>query len=199
MDRTVALDALKVGLESGTVSDKDRGFVESLVAQSATRGLSDKQWYWVAKLASKLVGDPQPATVANFERVYVMFQKAKEHLKYPKFNLATPSGRGVKLYLSGERSRVPDTVNVVDTCNDGWYGRVYQDGKWEQGTASSGMDEVEALLNRLASDPEGVAAEHGKLTGNCCFCSRGLSDERSTEVGYGPVCASRYGLTWGKK
>ncbi len=26
-----------------------------------------------------------------------------------------------------------------------------------------------------------------------------LTDQQSTEVGYGPVCAKHYGLKWGKK
>jgi len=28
---------------------------------------------------------------------------------------------------------------------------------------------------------------------------RGLDDERSVSVGYGPVCAGHYGLPWGEK
>jgi hypothetical protein len=44
-----------------------------------------------------------------------------------------------------------------------------------------------------------VAAEHGHKTGNCCFCSRPLNDARSTEVGYGPVCADKWELPWGTK
>jgi hypothetical protein len=41
------------------------------------------------------------------------------------------------------------------------------------------------------------AAAFGHETGVCCFCSRGLTDERSVTVGYGPICAERYGLPWG--
>lgn len=42
------------------------------------------------------------------------------------------------------------------------------------------------------------AARFGRLTGACVFCSRKLTDERSIEVGYGPVCAEREGLPWGE-
>lgn len=200
MDRAVALESLKSLLVAGTVPERDKEFVSSLVSQSAARGLSEKQWYWVAKLAAKLTGEPAPAVVVGaFERVYAMFAKAKEHLKHPKVILACPSGREVKLYVSGTRSRVPDTVNVVDNNFDAWFGRVYQDGRWEQGNAQDGREEVETLLKAFSADPEGVAAAHGKLTGNCCFCHRPLKDERSTDVGYGPTCAGRYGLNWGRK
>ena len=41
------------------------------------------------------------------------------------------------------------------------------------------------------------AAQLGHLTGRCVFCSRKLTDDRSTEVGYGPICADREGLPWG--
>jgi hypothetical protein len=41
------------------------------------------------------------------------------------------------------------------------------------------------------------AAAFGHETHRCVFCVRTLTDDRSTEVGYGPVCAARYGLPWG--
>lgn len=195
MDRAIALESLKAMVAAGTVPAQDKEFVGSLVSQSDTRGLSENQWYWVAKLAAKLTGAPAPAvTVGAFERVYAMFQKAKQHLQHPKVVLQAPSGREVKLYVSGARSRVPDTVNVVDQNQDLWFGRVYQDGRWEQGKADTGMAEVEGLLKAFADDPEGVAASCATLTGNCCFCNRKLTDERSTAVGFGPSCAKHYGL-----
>lgn len=48
--------------------------------------------------------------------------------------------------------------------------------------------------NRLTAEE---AARLGHLTGRCVFCSRKLTDDRSTEVGYGPICADREGLPWG--
>jgi len=44
------------------------------------------------------------------------------------------------------------------------------------------------------------AAALGHSTSYCCFCSRHLKDQgegRSVEVGYGPVCAAKFGLPWG--
>jgi hypothetical protein len=57
--------------------------------------------------------------------------------------------------------------------------------------------EVLSLLVEFASDPAGVGSRIGKLTGNCCFCSRALETKESLAVGYGPTCASHYGLPWG--
>lgn len=42
------------------------------------------------------------------------------------------------------------------------------------------------------------AAKFGHITGQCVFCARKLTDERSIAVGYGPVCAEREGLPWGE-
>lgn len=56
-------------------------------------------------------------------------------------------------------------------------------------------------LNRLHSGMRVTAEEaarFGKLWGQCVFCSRLLTDERSVAVGYGPVCASHNGLPWGE-
>lgn len=199
MDRVAALSVLTEAVTAGKLAAKDRGFAESLITQSAARGLSEKQWYWVERLASAVLSPAQPKVVADFSKVYAMLQRAAGHLKYPKINLTTAGGRHIVLYISGERSRVPGVVNVICPDSDVWYGRVHSDGRWEtgKGTPDSAAD-VEELLIRLAADPERVAAEYGRLSGACCFCNRALKDERSTEVGYGKTCASRFGLSWGK-
>lgn len=41
------------------------------------------------------------------------------------------------------------------------------------------------------------AAKFGHLTSRCVFCSRKLADDRSIDVGYGPICAAKYDLPWG--
>lgn len=41
------------------------------------------------------------------------------------------------------------------------------------------------------------ASKFGHVTGQCVFCARRLTDERSIAVGYGPVCAEHNALPWG--
>jgi hypothetical protein len=53
------------------------------------------------------------------------------------------------------------------------------------------------LVAAFGMAPESFAASYGHATSRCCFCRRELTDGRSVEVGYGPVCADRYGLVWG--
>ena len=76
-----------------------------------------------------------------------------------------------------------------------WYGRVNRDGTFTRGRSCT--DAVVEVLRALATDPAATAAAYGKRTGNCCFCRRDLEDYRSVSVGYGPVCADKWGLPWG--
>ena len=41
------------------------------------------------------------------------------------------------------------------------------------------------------------AAEFGRTTGRCVFCSHRITTPESLTVGYGPTCAERRGLPWG--
>lgn len=194
------LTTLADALAAGTLPARDVNFATSLVTQAAgPRGLSAKQWDWVAKLAMLATKKVQPsAVVANMARVYTLFDTAKQHLRFPKVHLTTNTGRTLKLYVSTERSRVPNVVNVVDSTGDEWYGRVYPDGRWEPGNADAAqVNSVAKALEEFAANPEAVAARSGHLSGNCCFCSKKLTDERSTSVGYGKICASKWGLVWG--
>jgi len=54
------------------------------------------------------------------------------------------------------------------------------------------------LLEEFCAEPRKTAILHGKLTGNCCYCSLPLSDPRSLLVGYGPYCADHWHLPWGE-
>jgi Family of unknown function (DUF6011) len=198
-----------VALEAALTAGKLNGsadFARNLINGYRRFGnLTPKQLPWVDNLLARAEGKENPtAALENFSGVYSLFQRAKVHLKYPKITLLFPDGGALKLYLSGPRSKMPDTVNLVEPTAVGperaWYGRVLADGRF---TASAParpiLDKITAVLNRLAREPEKVAAEYGKLTGNCCFCSLPLSDSRSLAVGYGPVCAEHYGLAWGEK
>lgn len=77
-----------------------------------------------------------------------------------------------------------------------YFGRIDERGTFHTTPAASGS--VINLVGRLGADPVTVAGEYGRLTGNCCFCGLKLTDARSTAVGYGPVCADKFGLAWGE-
>jgi len=180
-----------------------KGFVKSVMKQFADKGsLSSNQIYWVDKLVEELKDDvPKLKTVrvGNFEKVYSLIGKVAGKLKHPAIRFSI-NGEDMTLYLAGNKSKFPGILNLVGTGRR-WYGRLNEDGTWNR--YEKLVDHLRAptwdFLNALGKNPEETLAKHGRLTGRCCYCWRGLVDERSVEVGYGPVCAKRWGLPWGKK
>lgn len=187
------------------LAERDRGFAEDLIYKGRRYGLSAKQAYWVDTLCER-AEHPQPEqtkVAIAFEGIAALFDRAAGHLKYPKIHLQTPSGQPVVLARAGERSKAPGSITVTDGGsygNNRYYGRIQKDGVYEQSFRTfPESGEVIEVLKSLAEDPVKVASAHGHLTGNCCFCNSALTDDRSTQVGYGPVCAKNYGLPWGAK
>lgn len=150
--------------------------------------------------------NPRPApitqNIGNLSGILALFDRARQHLHYPAIVLSVPGWpvtNLIRISVAGERANVPGSLNVasLDEFVNGrrrWYGRVRQDGIFEQ---REGGSELANRLAQFAADPARVASEHGRLTGRCCFCHHALEDERSTAVGYGPVCADHFGLPWG--
>lgn len=112
------------------------------------------------------------------------------------------AGHPVLLSVAGGKSKYTGQIMVSDGGPYGdnvWYGRIDRDGKWTLPfNVPEHIDAIRTLLQEMAERPEETAAQYGKLHGSCCFCSNPLSDERSTEVGYGPTCAKNFGLKWGQ-
>lgn len=143
--------------------------------------------------------------VGDLSGIMQMFNRAAGHLRRPAIVLSV-GGLTLRLSVAGARARFPGTINVTsqdqrDADNRrAWYGRINRAGGFEPGRdAPEGLG---AGLRRFAADPASVAAEHGRLTGRCCFCNHALGegeDRRSVEVGYGPVCADHFGLPWGAR
>lgn len=49
------------------------------------------------------------------------------------------------------------------------------------------------ILN-LMDDPYTLIKVYGHKHGNCCFCGRRLDNAVSVQLGYGPICAEKFGL-----
>lgn len=182
------------------LSTSDARFASDLIRAWAKYGsLTAKQQPWVSKLIERtqrpgLVQTPS-VTIGDFSGVIALFHRAHQHLKYPKICLMVGNDP-VILSMAGAASKAPGTINVMGEGqypNRAWYGRVTPTGEW-QPSQRANVDTIAPVLAQLASDPHGTAAAYGKLTGNCCFCQRELSDARSVTAGYGPVCADHYGL-----
>lgn len=200
-DLCAALTAAAVQLP-----EKDQGFALSLVGSVTGRGYnaSTKQRFWLETLLDRAQnGEPEriKTKVGEFKGIADLFERAKKKLKAPAIVIDI-AGREIRLNVAGAKARVPGSVNVTGTGTWDervWFGRILATGEFEaspRDPTPAGM--VEGLA-RFAAAPAEVAAEHGRLTGRCCFCNRELTDERSTAVGYGPQCAGAYGLAWGAR
>lgn len=177
---------------------------------------SPKQMAWVHKLvvdveledsqtpaeSANVATAPPAPPVGEFKSIVGMLDTASENLKKPAIVLHFP-GHAVRLSLiRADHHSYPKHVWVASANYGGaFYGRIDRDGVFHPnknlalGVPSALLD----LLKSFAANPLEEAAKNGKLTGKCCFCNRTLTDEKSTEVGYGPVCAGKYGLAWGGK
>lgn len=94
--------------------------------------------------------------------------------------------------------RVKDSKYLIgDERKPTLYGEILNGGDWEQPTRLN--PEIVTIVKQIENDPIAYAKEHGYKTGRCCFCSRKLTDPKSVDVGYGPVCAEHYGLPWGQR
>ncbi len=168
-------------------------FGRSLHKQYMERGsLSPKQWYYVDVILER-AKNPVPAEVPA-DNLHGLMASAPG--RYPKIRMNTDNGKLV-ISRAGANARFPGSLNLTDGRPFGdneWYGRIVT-GIFQ--TSKKCASWVVAIVQGLESDPEGTAANYGRLSGNCCFCGRDLEDERSTSVGYGPVCADKWGLAWG--
>lgn len=197
-DAVQDLEALLDNLKDG-----DRTFADSLIngvyGFKKRGGLTDKQRPHVFRLLEMAMGgrDSSAVSVGNVAGVVALINKAKGLIKWPKIVFEAEFGK-VKIWIQGAAAKYPGAIGL--TVNGMWFGRIQQDGEFQgSGTyfSSTMKDDFLVLLKEFSADPAGVGAKYGKLAGKCCFCQKGLDDPKSLGVGYGPVCAKRYGLPWG--
>jgi uncharacterized protein DUF6011 len=111
-------------------------------------------------------------------------------LKHPRARFLAPGGGELRLSLAGAKSRAPGSLQVI--VADQWRGRVHADGT-VAGPLGSDRALADALL-RIAENPAEAAMAYGALMGRCSFCDLPLTDAGSVAVGYGPICARKWGL-----
>jgi len=134
----------------------------------------------------------------NFIRIFGMFVKASTLLKKPAIRLFDGK-QELCLSLAGAASKNAGWVYVKrdSSYEADYYGKISPMGEFLP--VASCPETVKVLLDAFAQNPEQVAAQYGRMTGCCSFCDRKLKDSRSVEMGYGPVCAGKFGLDWGTK
>lgn len=111
-------------------------------------------------------------------------------LKRPKLRVLAPDGRS-EVRLSLTTSGVaPGSIAVL--VADNFVGCIRPNDQLT-GALAKDIKLCEHLLE-VAKDPARAAKEYAALMGLCSFCNLPLTDAGSVEVGYGPVCAKKWGL-----
>ena len=161
-------------------SDRQRSYIESLLAQRDTSGTAYAGWVpdWSRSTRSKasdvidfLVTLPKktaaPAPAREFEAgIY----RSGDHL--------------VRVY-EGQKSGAM-LVKQVDRHSDGPLPEDQYVSYTYLGAASRVLDDSYVRLSMEEVGALGVASNH------CLICGRRLDDPESVDRGIGPVCASRY-------
>jgi len=197
-DTPLASQIQQLSNSYATLDERSRSFAASLVEQFHERGLSDKQAHWVGELLNR-AGGAVPATfaVGSVKGVVDLLEHAKQRLKSPAL-LVRVNDISIRLNIAGPTAKVPGSVFRGTDGQRKWFGRISPDGDFEPRRSLDGETQtaIAAALVAMASDPAKAASEYGRLTGHCCFCSLPLTNERSTAVGYGKICARNWGLPW---
>ena len=81
--------------------------------------------------------------------------------------------------------------------DDIYWGKIDANGDADAKLKSAGY--IFEQLAELAADPAAFAVRQGRETICCMFCGRDLDTTESRTVGYGPICADKWGLPWGKE
>jgi len=169
--------ACKTTIAPGTVIDWTRGV-----------GSKHADIHLCATLRAAAPVVTAPAPTVDLAPVVAFLSGARERgLKSPRVRFAAPGAGELALSLAPLTGKNPGAVYVK--VRGEYAGKVTADG-----TAYGIAPELVDALRAIAADPAAAGAAYGRLTGQCSFCTQGLTDEGSIEVGYGPVCAKRYGL-----
>jgi hypothetical protein len=193
---TAPIPDMLAKVEAHDWPEAKRAFITDFCAnvRKRKRGPSDRQIACLARLFDDITrpqADPIALPADDVTKLQALLKGAKARgLKNPAISLDV-DGVAFRLSLAPDHGRNPGAIYVKSEA-------VYL-GKITDAfhPARECTAEDVTLLSRFACDPAGIAARHGHETGSCCFCNRPLDDARSTKVGYGPVCATRYDLPWG--
>ena len=126
--------------------------------------------------------------VLNLKSIVDFLMAARARgLKSPRLRVLAPDGRSEMRVSITKQGMAPGSLAVV--IAGAYVGAVRPDGAVVRLT-----DEVQRTLLAVAENPVNAAREYAALMGLCSFCGLPLTDAGSVEVGYGPICAKKWGL-----
>jgi hypothetical protein len=165
----------------------------SKIEWSRDNGATHQTMFECDEARAAMAAAPQQSdATADGKPIATFLQAAKDRgLKFPKARFLAPGGGELRLSVAGDGSRYPGAIQVK--LNDEWIGRIGIDGVVSGGRLA-GESAILGALTTIAADPAKAASAYGALMGRCSFCEKTLTDEGSVEVGYGPICAKKFGL-----
>jgi len=128
-----------------------------------------------------------------------MFDKARQHKQNPKLVYYYTSDNLHKLVFYIMHHRDPGSIGVIQDNGIVGQGKrmaiINPKGllRWEP-WASIEMRKI--IKDLVTENPEQKFAINGKEHRFCCFCSLELTNPESIARGYGPICATNWGLPW---
>jgi len=141
--------------------------------------------------------------------LYEMLKKAEDFVfakggkKRPQIKFKpsekSPNTPRVGFKIAGKASKFKGQVMIT---SGGAYGQSHYYGRIEDGVyhpAPKASTEIQAFVVEFAKDPTKMGTAYGLSTMHCCFCAKAIDTVDSKAMGYGPVCASKFDLPWGKK
>lgn len=185
-----------------------RNFAASLRAR---RNLTGGQLALLDKVHAESLADAPAAPAApktvdvgseGIDGVRALFRTMRDNgVAAPRMRL-TFGGVRFKLTRAPDHGRNPGCIYVTDRDRQGDDGRdLYLGAIQATGGAFQPRRECTAAhvaaLEAFGKNPAAVAGASGLASGECTFCHQELTDPRSKEVGYGPICAAKADLPWG--
>lgn len=194
-----AYDMMEYQVSEGNLQGN---FVNSLMKQFQTKGrLSASQITWAVKLSKEAAhkeSDPMAyessdsSDEGDFIELVQFMKKSDLKKARMTFNM-----HGIKttLSLAPAHGKNPDHIYVK--CNDNYVGKVTPNGDLVARDSHYKTHALTLFHQIIEDGVEAFILSYGKKSGNCCLCSRTLTDERSLVAGVGPICAARYKIAWG--
>lgn len=178
--------------------DGDSSFIHSLREQYLKKGqLSERQLAAAAKFFAPRAAAP---SVKNLLPLVEFLRNAETNLKSPRLHIEIG---GVPMQIKLKRGGMVDLVTAERFWQEKFgaevpllYLRVFPDGTVRTYAGCSPL--MIAAMEEIAESPIQAAIKYAAKTGNCMFCGLLLRTKESVTAGYGPVCASHWGLPWGE-
>ena len=135
--------------------------------------------------------------------IFDMFKTAQENLKWPKLVIPVPDKKEKIIFRPAKYENRLNMYLQQGTSQADWIGRLIRNDtkrviEFSYNPQVVIPDEIKLLIREAVKNPIGLCSVLGQQFSYCCFCSTEITTKESLSVGYGPICAEKWGLPWGE-